>query len=525
MSQNNEAILRTEALWDAISRRDMESVRFLVMAGADINATGEYGWTPLVEAVNAGEQEMVSFLIDHGADVNVKSSSGDTPLIYAASASYDQEEIAEILIKAGADVNAKGWLGETALCHACSERLERTAMLILKSGADEGLDDALYKAVLSRMDEMVKELVSRGANPNLKVDGDTLLSMASEKGYTDMMRLLISLGANIDEPDEDTRTPLLVAIEASSPIGSSIPMLLIERGASPELSASDGTTPLYLASFKGMEDVVEELLKRGADINKLGMNGMLPLAGAVEGGYILVAEILLKYGAKADEKDQSGKTPVERAFDRGDYKMLQFLLESCCPMDKKELLKWKKKAEKSKQKEVAAVLGLFLEPTPAEEKPDIKLILTGPRELTEEISEKWKDLLEKTSNSGDAPSLIFLGELLSLLDGGSPCVFKAAAFGESHMFGRTVDYSLETEHLKLIRKYDSCINESWQSMETYADEISFIHPDNTPDLTWSGEAARYTAPMQVNLKGISHTQEKNILQLARSYFRVVNQVN
>lgn len=523
MSQNNEANLRTEALWDAISQGDIDSVRFLVMAGADINATGEYGWTPLVEAVTAGEPEIVSFLVNHGADVNVKSSSGDTPLIYAASASYDQEEIAEILIKAGAEVNAKGYLGETALRHACSERLERTAMLILKSGASEGLDDALYAAVLSRMDEMVKELIARGANPNLKVSGNTLLSRVSEKGYTDMMRLLISLGANVDAPDDDSGTPLLVAINSCTPIGSSIPMLLIERGASPELSASDGTTPLYLASFKGAEDLVEELLKRGADINKPGPGGMVPLAGAVEGGHILVAEILLKYGAKASEKDLSGKTPVERAFDRGDSKMLQFLLESCCPMDKKELLKWKKKAEKSKQKEVAAVLGLFLGTTPDKDKLDIKVLLTGPRELTEEISEKWKDLLEKTSNSGDAPSLIFLGELLSLLDGGSPCVFEAAAFGESHMFGRTVDYSLETEHLKLIRKYDSCINESWQSMETYADEINFIHPDNTPDLAWSGEAARYTAPMQVNLNGISHTQKENILQLARSYFRVVNQ--
>ncbi len=525
MSQNNEANLRTEALWDSISHGDMESVRLLVMAGAYINDRREYGWTPLVEAVTAGKTEIVSFLVNHGADVNVKTDGGDTPLIYAASASYDQEEIAEILIKAGAKVNAKGCFGETALRHACSGRLERTAMLILKSGADEGLDDALYAAVLSRMDEMVKELVNRGADPNLKLAGCSLLSRASGKGYTDMMRLLISLGANVDAPDDDSRTPLLVAIEASSPIGSSIPMLLIERGASLELSASDGTTPLYLASFRGMEDVVEELLKRGVDINKPGLGGMLPLAGAVEGGHILVTEILLRYGAKADEKDNSGKTPMERAFDRGNYRILQLLLESCSSMDKKVLLKWKKNAEKSGQQEVAAVLEPFLDTMPEKEKVDLNLILTGPGELTGDISKKWKDLLEKTSNSGDAPSLIFLGELLSLLDGGSPCIFEAAAFGESHMFGRTVDYSMETANLKLIRKYDSCINESWQSMETYADENTFIHPDNMPDLTWSGEAARYTSSMQVNLKGISHTQKKNILQLARSYFRVVNHIN
>ena len=58
-------------------------------AGADVNANGYRGFTPLHYAARNGHKEIVELLIAKGADVNVKivsgPSIGNTPLDLAAS--------------------------------------------------------------------------------------------------------------------------------------------------------------------------------------------------------------------------------------------------------------------------------------------------------------------------------------------------------------------------------------------------------------------------------------------------------
>ena len=38
------------------------------------------GWTPLHEAANHGHEEVVKYLLKHGADINAPGMEGDTPL-------------------------------------------------------------------------------------------------------------------------------------------------------------------------------------------------------------------------------------------------------------------------------------------------------------------------------------------------------------------------------------------------------------------------------------------------------------
>src|SRR5262249_28491198 len=47
---------------------DFESAKLLLAAGADINQTTEYGWTPLLTATNNRHYQLGKYLIEHGAD-------------------------------------------------------------------------------------------------------------------------------------------------------------------------------------------------------------------------------------------------------------------------------------------------------------------------------------------------------------------------------------------------------------------------------------------------------------------------
>jgi ankyrin repeat protein len=58
----------------------MDMVKLLLDKGADVNAKGEHGWRPLMEAANRGHSEVTKLLLKKGADVNLKHEYGWTAL-------------------------------------------------------------------------------------------------------------------------------------------------------------------------------------------------------------------------------------------------------------------------------------------------------------------------------------------------------------------------------------------------------------------------------------------------------------
>ena len=113
---------------------DIEAVKELLAAGADVNAGNSFGSTPLHAAALNGHKEIVELLTANGASVNAKKSNGRTPLDIAADEGY--KEIAELLIAAGADVNLKDKSGHTPLHSAAGRGHKEIAELLIAKGAD-----------------------------------------------------------------------------------------------------------------------------------------------------------------------------------------------------------------------------------------------------------------------------------------------------------------------------------------------------------------------------------------------------
>jgi len=102
-----------DGLHDAADNGDVEKVRALLDAGANVNARNNYGETALMRTALNGHAEVAALLIDAGADVDAKDDYGGTALMWAAWRGNAEE--VKLLIDAGADVDAKNDDGRTAL--------------------------------------------------------------------------------------------------------------------------------------------------------------------------------------------------------------------------------------------------------------------------------------------------------------------------------------------------------------------------------------------------------------------------
>jgi len=95
-------------LLKAVRNSNISSARQIIQRGANINEPGgvsDWEKTALIEASIRGDINMVKMLIDAGADLNAQDSYGDTALM--ACAGFGQADIANLLVKAGANVDAK----------------------------------------------------------------------------------------------------------------------------------------------------------------------------------------------------------------------------------------------------------------------------------------------------------------------------------------------------------------------------------------------------------------------------------
>lgn len=80
-------------------------VNLLIEKGADINATNNFGSTPLHWASKEGHSEVVNLLINKRANIHIVDSSGNTPLHLASLVGH--AEVVNLLIEKGADIDAK----------------------------------------------------------------------------------------------------------------------------------------------------------------------------------------------------------------------------------------------------------------------------------------------------------------------------------------------------------------------------------------------------------------------------------
>jgi len=104
-----------------------------------------------------------------------------------------------------------------ALSVACAQGNAETIRLLLESGADPeghltaGESGPLMEIAFGGDIQKATLLLDHGADINIRTNGNTPLVWAISKGHTDLVKLLIERGADVNSPDENRRYPLTTA--------------------------------------------------------------------------------------------------------------------------------------------------------------------------------------------------------------------------------------------------------------------------------------------------------------------------
>ncbi|CAM4757713.1 unnamed protein product [Rotaria magnacalcarata] len=178
---------------------------------------------------------------------------------------------AEYLLKNGADSNARRITGASPLYFAASFNHTRIVELLLKQ----------YKAIVDL--------------PTF--DGSTSLHVSCERGFTDIVQLLIDAQANVNARMNDGSTPIMLACQNGH---LSVVQMLISTGRCDTLiTRLDSVSPLFLTVQHGHEMIFDYILDKvdsSKDIADLAReDGATPLFKASQKGFDSLANKLLKY--------------------------------------------------------------------------------------------------------------------------------------------------------------------------------------------------------------------------------------
>ena len=328
----------TPLMWAAYGG-DAELVELLLDAGADVAAANAYGATAMAEAAAIGDAALIELLLDSGADANAANPEGETALLSVARTG--NVAAAKLLLDAGADVNAtEAWGGQSALMWAAAQLQPDMIDLLISAGADVNARGAVRT--------WQRRITAEGRPKDMNHGGFTPLLYAARGGCLECVKRLLAGGADIDLPDPEAVTPLILAITT---FHFDIADHLVEAGADVDRWDLFGRTALYAAvdmntiaspdrpgmpSYAG-RDIIKKLLEHGANpntqlklrrpefrnaIGERGADnslatGATPLLRAAHAADVETIEQLLAHGALVDLPNATGLTPFMAAAGLG----------------------------------------------------------------------------------------------------------------------------------------------------------------------------------------------------------------
>jgi ankyrin repeat protein len=246
-------------MMEVVSLNDLDTaltgIRQLVEVGANINAQDEHRNTPLILACSRGRRILVHQLLKLGADPTLANDQNVTPLMWAMAANnYAIIQIINLLLNAGANLDARDIYGQTALHWAVQENALEAVEYLIDDHKMDVDDSNLY--------------------------GSTPLHLAVEHGHGDMVRLLLSRGADVWATDLEGNTSLHIICESGNPTKEHIMRMLLARGSQVNQMNNQGQTPLMLL-VRSMQirdnqhdlHLIDLLLSYGADLEMRDRQG------------------------------------------------------------------------------------------------------------------------------------------------------------------------------------------------------------------------------------------------------------
>ena len=297
----------------------MEQIKlFFTLSFFSIITAGYYNYDsnpPIIVATVCGDlSEVKSYCT--ASTINTKGNNGQTALMHSCISKSGA--IFVFLMENNADFNIKDSFGKTALDYAIEHnRVEMIEFLALSSGldVDQVLKDANKKNKITRefiretfklnpdLDK-IKSYIAAGANLNAVYYDEkgfysyTALMASTKNDHTEIVKLLLSAGADVNARGNYGHTALMVAADHTE-----IAKLLISAGVNLNAGNNDGYTALMLAARNGHTESAKLLIVAGADVNANSKFGWTALICSAESSCTEIANLLIAAGADVNAKD------------------------------------------------------------------------------------------------------------------------------------------------------------------------------------------------------------------------------
>ena len=220
-------------IWQASADGDIAELTANRRAGADLDGLmpGAARVTTLTVAVVTDQSGSIEWLLANGANTNARNGDGSTAL--GAAAFLGRAEMAKILMGAGIDISIRNDSGQSALdiakldwatteTIAAMLRLPvdratvvagRAKIIAMLGGASTYGWETLAELIVNGDTAALKEILGTGADPNVRDSqtGTTALILAAFLGHSDIAKMLLVAGAELNATNNDGATALSVA--------------------------------------------------------------------------------------------------------------------------------------------------------------------------------------------------------------------------------------------------------------------------------------------------------------------------
>ena len=343
---------------------DMDLLKTMLQRGADVNLVNSSKQTALHIACYNKQLESAKALLEAGADLEPQDNNANTPLLAGCMIS---PELTSELLSRGADPLATNRQGQTALHLICQaswpnsdwdSKLGNQTFVKLLAKFDQVDQKDQHKmtplalAVFSRSPKLIKQLIARGADTNVQINGRrtgtgdrALISLAATYGDADSIQALIDGGSSVNVVNALGQTPLhsVAAMggdrfgrhqdEKSIELFTKAMRTLLAAKADPNAKNKRGQTPLALAASRDFFAAVELLVDRTDELDFELAGGSL-LHWAAQNGMVKTSERLLET-KKVDVNaiDSNGQSPLQVAAQNGDSKVIELLIANNANLD------------------------------------------------------------------------------------------------------------------------------------------------------------------------------------------------
>jgi ankyrin repeat protein len=175
----------------------------------------------------------------------------------------------------------------------------------------------LWMASCNGDETTVLKLIKDNVDINyLNENGDSSIHIALYKRQINIVKYLITAGANLNILNNKNMSPLDIAFKNNYTYMNFVHMLVNAGAKKLNVNkAYNRITPLWRAIYHSDFDIIKMLIENGANVNYINSNGNSPLEYAVKHQNTILSSILIKAGAKIDiyNKDKHGNTILHYA--------------------------------------------------------------------------------------------------------------------------------------------------------------------------------------------------------------------